>query len=486
MTTRSSMIRACGTKKRPSSVSPPGLRAALSLSSSHNDANCDTPKKTRVSSFDLPSTILPAPSSPLPVRCSQLVESNLLHTPGKVPTYKILDSDSCADSTHTICITSSAADMHLNPDMTTAVPPSSSINTFTTQSTDTVPSIWEPERQHVYEPIVVTAVTSDHSTQPPSDDQPPLVDPPPFVGPPHTTTPPSYADPSPFVAPTPDTALTSEPLLFQTLINKIDKIAYDISHVSARVGVIESEIRALHTLNEKVSDMEKSLKFIGDAYDDISRQVRQNSDVIQQLNRQRDADRQTNQDLTRRLADMENRSMRDNLLFTGVPEQRGEDTETVVKDVIHRAMGINLNIDFERVHRIGPPRHNKHRTIVAKFSRFKDRETVRRNAKNLKGTTIGIQEQYNKETNDKRSVLYPEYRAARNNNKYAKMVHDYLIVDDEKFRVDQFGKIYKDNDYRPPPPRANYQHRPPLPHASNQHRNRGDQDMNTGRPPHPL
>ena len=45
---------------------------------------------------------------------------------------------------------------------------------------------------------------------------------------------------------------------------------------------------------------------------------------------------------------------------------------------------------MERVHRVGPRRYAKPRTIVARFSRFSEREAVMRNASKLKGTNIFV------------------------------------------------------------------------------------------------
>ena len=109
---------------------------------------------------------------------------------------------------------------------------------------------------------------------------------------------------------------------------------------------------------------------------------------------------------TQKLADIQDRSMRDNLLFTGIPENSHEDPEHTVKDILQNKLGIP-GVELERVHRIGPYNSNKTnrpRTILAKFSRFKDREMVRKNANKLKGTRIGIHEQFGKETNDRRKI----------------------------------------------------------------------------------
>ena len=96
----------------------------------------------------------------------------------------------------------------------------------------------------------------------------------------------------------------------------------------------------------------------------------------------------------KRLNDMENRMMRENLIITGVPEIHNENTESCLKSVIKDKMRIDDNIEFERVHRIGQTHPSRHgpRAIVAKFSRYKDKEYVRTNSRNLKGTNIRVHE----------------------------------------------------------------------------------------------
>ena len=58
-------------------------------------------------------------------------------------------------------------------------------------------------------------------------------------------------------------------------------------------------------------------------------------------------------DTSKRLIEFENRSMRDNLVFTGIPEVPNEKTELIMNDIVHKEMGIKIHVNFERVHRMG-------------------------------------------------------------------------------------------------------------------------------------
>ena len=54
-----------------------------------------------------------------------------------------------------------------------------------------------------------------------------------------------------------------------------------------------------------------------------------------------------------KIADLADRSMKDNLILNGIPETVGEDTESTVKTLINITMHTNENVEFQRVHRSG-------------------------------------------------------------------------------------------------------------------------------------
>jgi hypothetical protein len=100
-------------------------------------------------------------------------------------------------------------------------------------------------------------------------------------------------------------------------------------------------------------------------------------------------------EMQKSIVDLKSRSMRDNLVFCGIHEER-EDCEKILQEFLRNKLKISQDISFERVHRTGKPDEFsvKPRNIVAKFSFFKDRELVRQRApRKLKGSNIWINEQ---------------------------------------------------------------------------------------------
>ena len=67
--------------------------------------------------------------------------------------------------------------------------------------------------------------------------------------------------------------------------------------------------------------------------------------------------------------------MRDNLVFHGLREDAGKNTEDVLRIFITEKMGFDCSqVEIMRFHRIGSRYRDKPRPIVAKFLRFTDKE----------------------------------------------------------------------------------------------------------------
>lgn len=152
--------------------------------------------------------------------------------------------------------------------------------------------------------------------------------------------------------------------------------------------------------------------------------------------------REVNKSMKEELIDLKCRSMRDDLIFTNIPERiqnvdgrRYDDTEQELNAFLHDNLGLD-DIKFERVHRMAARDKNQHgtgpRPIVAKFSYFKQREEVRKSGYKLKGTSFGINEQFPDEIEETRRTLYLIMRKCRQEK--AVLVCDRLYVNGELVR----------------------------------------------------
>ncbi|CAG2187613.1 unnamed protein product [Mytilus edulis] len=120
--------------------------------------------------------------------------------------------------------------------------------------------------------------------------------------------------------------------------------------------------------------------------------------------------------LNDKLIDMQCRSMKYNLIFSGIEEHRDEDCEDKLRRFIYQDMRIEHRLEFGNVHRFG-------------------KNMVKRAGKNLKGTHYGVNQQFPAEIEEKRRKLYPIMKAERKNNSKVVLIRDKLYVNDELVTV---------------------------------------------------
>ncbi|XP_038559865.1 uncharacterized protein LOC119891937 isoform X1 [Micropterus salmoides] len=144
--------------------------------------------------------------------------------------------------------------------------------------------------------------------------------------------------------------------------------------------------------------------------------------------------------------DLQARSMRDNLVISGIPEQADEAPEETVKSFIQNQLklpaGTVKNISFHRVHRLGGRRqeNQRPRPIVATFEHFKQKELVKGRGRELRGTNISVNDQLPREILDRRRVLFPIRKKLIGEGSRAVIAVDKLYVD---------GQLYRDRDTTP-------------------------------------
>ena len=88
------------------------------------------------------------------------------------------------------------------------------------------------------------------------------------------------------------------------------------------------------------------------------------------------------------------------------------------------------SIRFERMHQIVTRKpSSKPRPIIAKFSFYQDKEFVWSFVKNLKGTAIGISNDFLKEIDEIHQKLYRILKKAKQDKQFAYFKVDKLIID---------------------------------------------------------
>ena len=210
----------------------------------------------------------------------------------------------------------------------------------------------------------------------------------------------------------------------------------EIKGVKAQFTEIDKSLIMLNSICEEnkssVKNTEKTVNELSDQTTKLQNNQKQSNCVISELKNEL-------QTLKEDHLDLQARSMRNNLVFDGLPEVNDENPEQVLTNFLSDEMGLTDSFELERVHRIGKRITGKHRPMVAKFSSFKQKEAVRKAApRTLRGKTFWINEQFPREIADRRRKLLPHLKAARRQQKKAYLKVDKLYVNDRLFIPDTY------------------------------------------------
>ena len=135
---------------------------------------------------------------------------------------------------------------------------------------------------------------------------------------------------------------------------------------------------------------------------------------------------------------VENQSRRNNLRVDGVKEKPGEtweDTEAALLQIVQRELKMPAEqvdaLQIERAHPTGATTAQRDRTIVVKFSSFKERDAIIRAARTVNPRGVYVNEDYSQRVITRRKELLTQMREARERGKVAYLSFDKLVVKDK-------------------------------------------------------
>lgn len=134
-----------------------------------------------------------------------------------------------------------------------------------------------------------------------------------------------------------------------------------------------------------------------------------------------------------------------NIVIKGVEETENEIEKVTYDKVISiiQKIGITINPkeDIDVVKRIGKYKNERKRPILIKLTKESTKFMILKNAKNLKGTDIWIDEDYPKEVQEERRRLIPEMKEARNKGYSAQMKYNKLIINNEVYQAENLTEM---------------------------------------------
>jgi ribA/ribD-fused uncharacterized protein len=141
---------------------------------------------------------------------------------------------------------------------------------------------------------------------------------------------------------------------------------------------------------------------------------------------------------------LEGQSRRENLIFSGVSEDKHENCEMKIRGIFQKYFGITDEISLERCHRMGPKINyptGQSRNIIVKFSRFPDRQMIWKRRDSLKSTKIVVFQDFPQEIQQRRQVLKPVLKEAVKHDKSAYLVVDKLYIENKVYTVETMDNL---------------------------------------------
>ena len=152
--------------------------------------------------------------------------------------------------------------------------------------------------------------------------------------------------------------------------------------------------------------------------------------------------------LKRRNIKLEAYTRRENMRIYSVNEESEENIEDVVRHLFLSKMQIPPEA-VKAIKTSSQRSQSRPRPVIARFSHYQDKEFVRSFYKKLKGTDIGISDDFPKEIEDIHKTLYPVLKKAKRDQKKAFFNFDKLIIEGQLYRgketknLPSYGNIMK-------------------------------------------
>ncbi|XP_037399505.1 uncharacterized protein LOC119264775 [Pygocentrus nattereri] len=222
-------------------------------------------------------------------------------------------------------------------------------------------------------------------------------------------------------------------------VEVLESINNKLSRFDARLALVEILHQEFQALRESMEFSQQQVESLAAENAVLRESVKSLTEGMTRLSEE-------NKKIKETVLDLQSRSMRDNLIFAGIPEKADEDPVSTVKSFIQTHLKLPedtvKNIGFHRVHRLGGKRPDarRPRPIVAKFEHFQHKELLKSRGRELRGTDFSLNDQFPKEILERRKVLFPIRKRFIQGGSRAVIAVDKLYVN---------GQLYRDINITP-------------------------------------
>jgi hypothetical protein len=236
----------------------------------------------------------------------------------------------------------------------------------------------------------------------------------------------------------------------ESKLNKLDKIDTLVTSLNSKVTKLEVTTKSS---DGRIDQVEKSTQLMSDEFDKQKKQLTDFRSEIDKISKQLKSSKTSvdsvdkkvsdsiqvmkkeNDKLKEELTDVKLKSMQNNLIFYNIDENEEENCPELIINFCDERLKIGnaaTKISITDAFRLGK-KSDKTRPILVKFASFENRDFVKKNAKNLKGSSYGISEQLPAEIMKIRKVKLPILKELRDRDVKAYFVKDKIFVGGKEY-----------------------------------------------------
>ena len=229
---------------------------------------------------------------------------------------------------------------------------------------------------------------------------------------------------------------------WQDLMSKIDNISTitnEVRELRLKINDMEEKLNTMKAGNEELGNTVGTLHTTVESLGRRVLEVEKTQDLIALVDSELKATEHENKALKEQILLQETYSRRENLVFEGIKEVKGEDTQRTLQKFLATELDMksqSSSMLITRCHRLSV-KNSSHRPIIARFVMDSDRRIILNRKYMLKNTGFFIREDLPGEIVSRRKLMYPLFVKAKKSDREARIIRDKVTYNKKSYGYNQ-------------------------------------------------
>lgn len=220
------------------------------------------------------------------------------------------------------------------------------------------------------------------------------------------------------------------------------KLEAMLTRLAEEVATIKMHVQEVHEMRKDITTISEDIASVKDS---VHRAIAESGVALDQSRRALEQSQANTEVVTRlqnRVTQLELYSRKLNLIFNGVPQPEGSTSLQCVNDILQTKLQLQPStVNIVECHPVGISKPDRPRSIYCRFASSADKSLVLRSVGKLKGTRIVIKEDFPPEIVERRKILLPIFKSAREKKLRVKLSADNLFINNTLYTVSNLDQL---------------------------------------------